>query len=303
MSIKKHPVLIVFVILGIAFIFLGAVMFFVSGFLKTSSSGIVFSNKIGVVEITSEISDSETIIEQITDFNKDKHIKAIILRINSPGGSVGASQEIYKEINRITRIDKTKKVIVSMGDTAASGGYYIASAGDWIVANPGTITGSIGVIMSFYRINELAKKIGFTMEVIKSGEFKDTGSSYRELTDREKELMNGVVLNIQEQFIKAVAEGRKLPVDKVREIADGRIFSGEMAKGLGLVDELGNFQDAVAVTKKMSGIEGEPTLVYPKTAKLKLWDVIFQSASRAVFNAVSDNIKPVIEYRWNGISN
>jgi len=298
MSIKKHPVLLVFVILAIAFVFLGTVMYFVSGFLKTSSSGIGFSNKIGIVEITDEITDSETIIEQLTDFNKDKHIKAIILRINSPGGSVGASQEIYSEVRKIA---KTK--IISMGDTAASGGYYIAAAGDKIVANPGTLTGSIGVIMSFYRVDELAKKIGFTMEVIKSGEFKDIGSSYRELTDREKELLNAVVLNIQEQFIKAVAEGRKLPIDKVREIADGRIFSGEMAKGLGLVDELGNFQDAVDLAAKMSGIEGEPTLVYTKTTKLKLWDVIFQSASRAVFKAVSDNIKPVVEYRWNGISN
>jgi protease IV len=298
MSIKKHPVFMVLVILGIAVISLGTVMYFVSGFSNSSSSGIGFSDKIGVIDITGEISDSGTIIQQLIEFKKDKHIKAIILRIDSPGGSVGASQEIYSEVRKIT---KTK--IISMGDTAASGGYYIAAAGDRIVANPGTITGSIGVIMSYYRINELAKKIGFTMEVIKSGEFKDTGSSFRELTDREKELMNGVVLNIQEQFIRAVAEGRKLPVEKVREIADGRILSGEMAKELGLVDQLGNFQDAVDLASNLSGIEGEASLVYPKETRFNLWDIIFQSASKAAFKAVSDNVKPVIEYRWNGISN
>jgi len=300
MSIKKNPVLIVLVILGIAFIVLGTAMYFVSGLLKSSYSGIGFSDKIGVIEIAGAISDSGAVLEQLTDFNKDKHIKAIILRIDSPGGSVGASQEIYREVARVTQ---TKKVIVSMGDTAASGGYYIAAAGDKIVANPGTITGSIGVIMSFYRIDELSRKIGLTLEVIKSGEFKDTGSSFRELTDRERELMNGVVVNIQEQFIKAVAEGRKLPVDRVREIADGRIFSGEMAKGMGLVDELGNFQDAVNLAANLSGIKGEPTLVYPEKTGLKLWDIIFQSASQAISKAVTDDIRPVIEYRWSGLSN
>lgn len=300
MSVKKHPLLTVLVILGIAVIFLGTIMYYVSGLFGSSSSGIGFSDKIGVIEITGQISDSDTVLQQLIDFNKDKRIKAIVLRINSPGGGVGASQEIYREVSRVT---ESKKVIVSMGDTAASGGYYIASAGDRIVANPGTITGSIGVIMSFYRIEELSKKIGFTLEVIKSGEFKDTGSSFRELTEREKELMNGVVLNIQEQFIKAVAEGRKLPVDKVREIADGRIFSGEMAKELGLVDQLGNFQDAVNLAAELAGIEGEPTLVYPKKTQLKLWDIIFRSAGQAILKTISDDIKPVIEYRWNGLSN
>lgn len=300
MPIKKHPVLIVLVILAIALIVLGAAMYFVSGFFRSSSSGIGFSNKIGVIEIAGQISDSGPILEQLMEFSKNKHIKAVVLRIDSPGGSVGASQEIYREV---ARVKDTKKVIVSMGDTAASGGYYIAAAGDKIVANPGTITGSIGVIMSFYRIDELSKKIGLTLEVIKSGEFKDTGSSFRELTDREKELMNGVVLNIQEQFIKAVAEGRKLPVDKVREIADGRIFSGEMAKELGLVDELGNFRDAVNLAASLSGIKGEPTLVYSEKTGLKLWDIIFQSAGKAILKSVSDDIRPAIEYKWSGLSN
>jgi protease IV len=300
MSINKHPLLIVLIILCVAVVFLGMVMSLFSGVFHSSSSGFGFSNKLGVINITGEISDSTTIIKQLDDFKKDDSIKAIILRVDSPGGGVGASQEIYQEVKKIK---KAKKVVVSMGGTAASGGYYIASAGDKIVANPGTITGSIGVIMSFVRIDELTKKIGITMEVIKSGEFKDAGSSFRPLTDREREVMSSVVLNIQEQFINAVAEGRKLQVDKVREIADGRIFSGETAKKLGLVDQLGNFQDAVDLAAGMSGIEGEATLVYPKEKTLKLWDILFQSASKALLKTLSDNIKPAVEYKWNGLSN
>jgi len=300
MSIKKHPLLIVLIILCAAVVFLGMVMSLLSGMFRSTSSGFGSSNKLGVINISGEISDSTTIIKQIDDFKKDDGIRAIILRIDSPGGGVGASQEIYQEVKKTTR---TKKVIVSMGGTAASGGYYIACAGDKIVANPGTITGSIGVIMEFYRVDELTKKIGINMEVIKSGEFKDMGSSFRPLTDRERELMSGVVLNIQEQFINAVAEGRKLPVEEVREKADGRIFSGETAMKYKLVDQLGNFQDAVDLAAKMSGIDGEPTLVYPKEKTLKLWDILFQSASKAVLKTLSDKIKPVVEYKWNGLSN
>jgi protease IV len=300
MSIKKNPVLIVLVILAAAFIVLGTAMYFISGFFSSNPSAIGFSEKIGVIEIAGQISDSSLILDQLNSFSKNKHIKAIVLRIDSPGGAVGASQEIYREV---LRVRESKKVIVSMGDTAASGGYYIAAAGDKIVANPGTITGSIGVIMSFYRIDELSKKIGLSLEVIKSGEFKDTGSSFREMTDREKELMNQVVLNIQEQFIKAVAEGRNLPVEKVRGIADGRIFSGEMAMELGLVDELGNFQDAVNRAAELSGIKGEPTLVYPEKAGIRLWDLIFQSAGQSLSKAISEHISPVMEYRWSGLSN
>jgi protease IV len=300
MSIKKHPLLIVLIILCAAVVFLGMVMSLLSGMFRSTSSGFGSSNKLGVINISGEISDSTTIIKQIDDFKKDDGIRAIILRIDSPGGGVGVSQEIYQEVKKTTR---TKKVIVSMGGTAASGGYYIACAGDKIVANPGTITGSIGVIMEFYRVDELTKKIGINMEVIKSGEFKDMGSSFRPLTDRERELMSGVVLNIQEQFINAVAEGRKLPVEEVREKADGRIFSGETAMKYKLVDQLGNFQDAVDLAAKMSGIDGEPTLVYPKEKTLKLWDILFQSASKAVLKTLSDKIKPVVEYKWNGLSN
>ena len=179
---KKHSISIVLSLLGVAVIFLGLVMA-VTLFFINPSSGFSFSNKIGVIKITGAIVDSGPIVRQLEEFKEDRGIKAIILRIDSPGGGVGASQEIYTEVLKTKTI---KKVIVSMGGVAASGGYYIASAGDKIIANPGTITGSIGVLMEFIQVRELFQKIGVDLEVLKSGEFKDTGSPHREMTEREK---------------------------------------------------------------------------------------------------------------------
>jgi protease-4 len=293
---KKSPILTVLIILGITALFLGMVMTVILNFVGPSSS-LAFSNKIGVIQIEGTITDPEPALSQLVEFKRDKKIKAIILRIDSPGGGVGASQEIYREVQKTKEI---KKVIVSLGGTAASGGYYIASAGDKIVANPGTITGSIGVIMEFFQIQELSRKIGVGLEVLKSGEFKDIGSPYRELTERDKELIKDLISDIQEQFIRAVAEGRNISVEKVREIADGRIITGSMAKELGLVDYLGNFQDAVDLAKKTVGIDGEVSLVLPKESRTRLWDFIFQKAAKALSLALRDNLQPVIEYRWDG---
>ena len=260
MSGKKQPILIVFLILGFVALFLGVTMIFVLTFFGPSSD-FSFGEKIGVIPVEGPISDSRAITAQLVKFKKDETIRAIILRIDSPGGGVGPSQEIYREVMK-TR--KTKKVIASMGGLAASGGYYIAAAADKIVANPGTITGSIGVIMEFVRLEELLKKLGISLEVMKTGEFKDIGSPHRKMTEREKELIERLLSDVQGQFVRAVARGRKLPEEKVRETADGRIISGSRAKELGLVDRLGNFQDAVELAKKMSGIKGEARLVYPE---------------------------------------
>jgi protease-4 len=294
---KKHPILTVFIILACVIVVLTILMTALSGLLS-SSSGIAFTNKVGVIPIVGEIGDSTEVLRQIADFTKDKSIKAIILRIDSPGGGVGASQEIYREIGR-TR--EEKHVVVSMGGVAASGGYYIAAAGDRIVANPGTITGSIGVIMQYYQYKELAEKIGFKQEVIKSGEFKDIGNPNRELTQKERELLQAVILDIQSQFVEAVATGRNLPSEKVSEIADGRIFTGSMAKELGLVDQLGNFEDAVRLTKELAGIDGEVNLVYPQKKKLKLLDILLGEAAESMSNILKNSTKSSIEYRWNGL--
>lgn len=295
---KKHPVLTTILILLILIIGLSLIMKAISGS-TGSSSGIAFTNKVGVIPIIGTIEDSTELLQQITTFTKDKSIKAIILRIDSPGGGVGASQEIYREIIRTREV---KKVVVSMGGTAASGGYYIAAAGDSIVANPGTITGSIGVIMQYYQYRELAEKIGLKMEVIKSGEFKDIGNPHRELTEKEREVLDAVISDIQTQFVNDVAEGRNLAPEKVREIADGRIFTGAMAKEWGLVDQLGNFEDAVALAKEYAGIDGEANLIYPARKKISILDLFMGEAAESLSKVIRNSTETKIEYRWNGFS-
>ena len=253
MAEKKRPILTVLVILGVAVLFLGTVGTLISLFAGPSSR-FSFREKIGVIPIEGAITDSQAIVSQLAEFKKDRQIRAIILRVNSPGGGVAPSQEIYREVRKTIM---SKKVIVSMGSLAASGGYYVASAADKIVANPGTLTGSIGVIMEFVQVEELLKKVGIGMEVLKTGEFKDTGSPFRKMSERERELIGSLLLDIRKQFVEAVARGRKLQVEKVEEIADGRILSGARSKELGLVDQLGNFEDAVDLAKRLAGISGE----------------------------------------------
>jgi protease-4 len=297
MAQKKHPILTVLVILCVVALFLGITMVIVLKIVSPSSN-LSFGDKIGVIPIDGAISESIDITTELVRLKKDSGIKAIILRINSPGGSVGPTQEIYREVRKTIQ---TKKVVVSMGSVAASGGYYIAAGADKIVANPGTITGSIGVIMHFVRLEELLNKIGIDLEILKSGEFKDMGSPNRELTEREKELLNALIADIQGQFEEGVAEGRNLPLEKVRQIADGRIFSGSRAKELGLVDVLGNFQDAVEIAKNLAGIKGEVTLVYPKKDKLDLWDLVFEAAAGSVSKLVQ-GMNSRVEYRWSGFA-
>lgn len=297
MSGKKHPILTVLVIIGIVAFFLGTTMVLVLTFFGPVPQ-LSFGEKIGVVPVEGPILDSQEILNNIVKFRKEGGIRAIILRIDSPGGGVGPSQEIYQEI---VRTAKEKKVIASLGAVAASGGYYVAAAADRIVANPGTITGSIGVLMEFLRLEELLGKIGVSLEILKSGEFKDIGSPHRKLTERERDLLQALIADIQRQFVEAVARGRGLSTETVWKIADGRIFSGAQAKDLGLVDVLGNFQDAVAAAKEMAGIEGEVALVYPKRTSLDLWEMIFDSAARS-FVKLARSSGTQIEYRWNGLS-
>jgi len=296
----KHPILIVSIILLSAILFLGMVMtilFITSG---PSSNFFAFGQKIGVISIQGTITDSEPVVSQLVNFRKNKRIKAIILRINSPGGGIGPSQEIYREVRKTI---KTKKVVASMGSLAASGGYYIAAATDRIVANPGTLTGSIGVIMEFVHIQDLMKKLGIGLEVMKSGEFKDTGSPHRNLSERDRVLVKELISEIRDQFFNAVAQGRNLSTVQVKKIAgDARILTGARAKELGLIDHLGNFRDAVDLTKELAGIEGDITLVYPKKDGAKLLDMLFQNTSQAFFKVITDNLGPRMEYRWDAFS-
>ncbi|MBW1900181.1 MAG: signal peptide peptidase SppA [Deltaproteobacteria bacterium] len=295
MAKNKRPILTVLVILGVIALVLGTSMIL---FLKMvdPSAELSFSDRIGVIPIDGAITDAHEITSQLIRFRKDKRIKAIVLRINSPGGAVGPTQEIYREIRKTV---ETKSVVASLGGVAASGGYYIAAATDKIVANPGTITGSIGVLMEFMRFEDLLEKIGIKLEVLKSGEFKDIGSPHRELTKRDREIIDSLIADIQGQFVKAVANGRDLPLEKVNQIADGRVFSGARAKELDLVDVLGNFQDAVDVAKGMADIEGDAILVYPRKKRMELWESFVKGTARSV-SEVFQGIKPRLEYKWGG---
>ena len=219
---------------------------------------IPIGERIALVRVEGPILDSKDVIDELKGHVKDPSIKAIVLRIDSPGGAVAPSQEIYEEIRKaVTK----KKIVVSMGSVAASGGYYIASPATRIVANPGTLTGSIGVIMEIPNVEGLMNKIGVKTEVIKSGRHKDIASVFRGIKKEEREILQGVLDNVHEQFIKAVAEGRKMLIEDVKRIADGRVFTGEQALKAGLVDEIGNLEDAIKAAAKLTGIKGEPSVV------------------------------------------
>lgn len=217
-------------------------------------------DRIALIRIEGVIVDSRETVEELRRYHEDDSIKAILIRVDSPGGAVVPSQEIYDEVKRIRDAGK-KRIVTSMGTVAASGGYYIAAASEKIIANPGTLTGSIGVIMELVNVEGLLQKIGVEGVVIKSGENKDVGSPFRKMTDPERALLQHVMDDVHTQFIEAVAEGRSLKIETVRTYADGRIFTGRQAKEIGLVDELGNLQDAIKRTAELAGIEGEPQTV------------------------------------------
>lgn len=198
-------------------------------------------------------------IEMLEEAEKNPNIKAVILRVNSPGGSVAATQEVYEAIKRLRA--SGKYVVASFGDVAASGAYYISSACDKIVANPGTLTGSIGVVMSGLQFSGLMDKFGITVNVIKSGDYKDIMSPYRPMTAAERQVLQSIVMDTWMQFVTAVAEGRHLDLNKVKKLADGRIYGAVQAQQLGLVDELGDFKKAVEVAANLAGISGEPNVV------------------------------------------
>lgn len=273
MSKRKHPIL--FGLLIAALVVIGLILGLGGlAFWTDEGSSFRFANRIAVVPVKGVISDSKEVVDQLKKYRKDDKIKAIILRIDSPGGSTAASQEIYREVERTT---PKKKVVVSMGNVAASGGYYIALAADKIVANPSTLTGSIGVIMEITNFKEILRKIGIGHEAIKSGPYKDIGSPLRDMKPEERRLLQEVIATVQRQFVDVVVKGRKLSRDQVEKIADGRVFTGAQAKDLGLVDSLGSFEDTVDLTKKMVGLSGEVKLIYPDKKKLSLWNLIFGS--------------------------
>jgi protease IV len=296
MTQKKHPVLSALGIVCIAGLMLTAAFWGVVHLLGTDVSWAP-SERIGIVPVKGVISDSQSVLSQLVDFRKDDRVKAIVLRIDSPGGAVGPTQEIYREIIKTLEI---KPVVASVEAVAASGGYYVASAAGKIFANPGSITGSIGVLMEFVRVEELLTKLGISFEVIKSGQVKDIGSPHRKLSDQERALLDDLISDIQNQFVREVANARNLPEEQVREIADGRIFTGAKAKELGLIDELGNFHDAVDAAGQMAGLSGDAELVYPGKEGFDLWRLIREQIAGALIEVLNRGTAGRLEYRWEG---
>jgi protease-4 len=281
---RRHPYLFFILIFSsiTAAAMLGITLLILIG---TKSSDLKFGEKVGIIEITGIITDSKSVIHNLKRFREDNSIKAIVLRIDSPGGGVGPAQEIFREIRKTVGV---KKIVASMGAVAASGGYYIAAGTDGIVANPGTITGSIGVIIRFANFEDLLSKIGLTPVVVKSGEYKDTGSPVRKMTKEERKILQNFVNQIHKQFIIAVAEGRNMDQSKVEPLADGRIFTGEEAKNLGLIDRIGNLEDAVEWAGRMAGIEGKISAVYARKKKLPFLKYIIDSTLKDLANNLSN---------------
>ncbi len=277
---------------------LAGIFFLLSLFLASTlglNGKIAKSDKIAIINIKNIITQSSNTVRQIKKYADNKSIKAIVLRIDSPGGGVAPSQEIYSEILKV-RKNSNKIVVTSMGNLAASGGYYIAGASDKIVANPGTLTGSIGVIMTFSNIEELMKKIGLKTEIIKSGEFKDMGSPMREFTEKEKKLLQEVIDDVYDQFVNAVAVGRNIDVKKVKELSDGRIFTGRQAFNIGLVDQLGSLEEAIKLAAELVGIDGKPKIVSEKKERSLLFKLLEYKALSYLPSQL--HIIPGLQYLW-----
>ncbi|MBI4228126.1 MAG: signal peptide peptidase SppA [Deltaproteobacteria bacterium] len=259
--------LIVLVVIFFAFLIgLGA------GIAIFREGGFVAGDKVAVMTIDDIILDSKIYLESLSIIKKDDSIKALVLRINSPGGAVGPAQEIYSEAKSLR---EKIPVIASLGSVAASGGYYIACGAQKIISNPGTITGSIGVIAQFVTYEQLLNWAKVDVEVIKSGKFKDAGSPFREMTEAEKEYMQKVIDNVHSQFKQAVSESRNLSDNEIDKIADGRIFTGQQALELNLVDELGTISDTIRLAGTLGGIKEEPNVIYFPKKKKSIMDFIF----------------------------
>jgi protease-4 len=255
-----------------------------------------FSKSVAVIEVKGVIAGSDEIVKKIKEYREDDSIAAVVLRINSPGGSAASSQEIHEELKKLA---KEKVLVVSMGDVAASGGYYIAVAANYIFANPATTTGSIGVIAESFNLEQALNTLGIKGVVIKSGKFKDTFSPLRPMTEEERVFLQQYIDNIFAQFVKAVAEGRKLPESEVLKIADGRVITGEQAKKLGLIDELGNMEDAIDKAAKMAGIEGKPNVIYPQKPRPTLLSILLEEVKGGVREELTGSTMGA-EYRMIG---
>ncbi len=257
-----------------------------------------FSDRVQIVDLEGEIVDSRDVIAQLKRYEDSNTVRAILLNIDSPGGGVAVSQELYTEIKRL-REKKDKTIVAYMSSTGASGAYYVACAANKIVANPGTVVGSIGVIAEWINYGDLMEWAKLKEVVFKTGEFKDTGSATRPLTDREKTYFQSLIDDMYIQFVEAVAKGRGLEIQDVRSMADGRVFTGRDAREKKLVDEIGNFQDAVDLTAKLAGISGKPHLIQTGRQRVTLLDVLTSDLSRIMpFQGKALKSQIRFQYLW-----
>ncbi len=283
---------------GISFIFLSKIISNTDRYYQESGSG---KGKVAVVDLDFTIISSESIVRQFKNYSEDKKIKAIILRVNTPGGGVAASQEMY-EIIKQTR-DKGKPVIVSISSLGASGGYYAACGGSLIIADPGSLVGSIGVIINLMNFKELAEKIGVSQTIIKSGELKDAGNPLRDVNEKDREYFQDIVNDSFEQFLEVVSKERKMDKEKLKEYATGRVFTGRQSKEIGLIDSLGTYEDAIRIAARMGGIEGEPTLVKERQ-RLSLVERILDNFSNNEIKSIKEELKnefvnqPMLQYKF-----
>lgn len=260
---------------------------------QKGSISITGSGDVALIEVQGMIADPASIIQHLKTFSERKDVKAIVVRMESPGGVVAASQELYDAMVR-TR-EKEKPLVVSMGSLAASGAYYAALGGDSILANPGTLTGSIGVLMDFPEVTKLFNKVGIEFHSVTSGPYKGAGAPYNEWDEQTREYYKSIVMDTYDQFVSTVANERHLSIDHVREIANGKVYTGSQALDLELIDKLGNLHDAILLAGRMAGVEGEPTVVKPRSQEMRMWDLLFGDVEQ-VINKISYG--PIPQYRY-----
>lgn len=280
----------------------GIVLLFVTVMLGSAifligNESMGWGDGVGLLEVKGLIVDSEETVRQLEELKKNDRVKAIVLRVDSPGGVVGPSQEIYAEVRKVAA---GKKVVVSMGSLAASGGYYISVPATMIMANPGTITGSIGVLMKISNIEGLLGKVGMKAFTLKTGKFKDAGSPLRDMTEQDEAMLQGVINDAHNQFVNAVADGRKLPVEEIRKLADGRIFTGNQALALKLIDRTGTLQDAIEEAGKLAGIKGEPRVIRPARKQSAWIDMLVEETASRISELARQEKGISVSYEFDG---
>jgi protease IV len=297
---KRSNSLLWIVVGGGAILFVALSLFALIVSLSSGSGGSsrfsLGSNQVAVLTVEGVILDSGDFVDELKEFGSRPGVKAVVLRLNTPGGGVAASQEMYEAVRKF-RADTKKKVVVSMSSVAASGGYYVACAADKVIANPGTITGSIGVIAEWFNYGDLLRWAKMESIVVKSGTLKDAGSPTRALTEAERLYFQSLIDNMYNQFVTAVAAGRKMDPEVIRRLADGRVYTGQEAKANGLIDQLGTLQDAVAEAGRMAGIRGEPDVVTPPERKFSILDLLL-GTSRSALSLNPDRSESHIRFQY-----